>query len=62
MELYIQVAFWLGVLAMVINIFTLMCAEFPIIKKETLGLKVGQVLISSGFLVWAGFLLFAQGV
>lgn len=58
MELYIQVSFWMGLIALILNLLVLMAADFPIVKKETIGLKTAQVFIGSAFVVWAGFLLY----
>ena len=58
METYIQVSFWIGVVALVVNMMLLAGVKYPKQKTETLGEKVVQILIGSGFLVWAGCLLF----
>jgi hypothetical protein len=60
METYIQVSFWLGITALVINMIRIAAVDYPNPKVETLGGKVFEVLINAGFLVWAGFLLFSN--
>jgi len=59
METYITVSFWMGVVAIVINLIVLMGGEFPRVRKETVGMKTVQVLIGGAFAVWAGFLIYA---
>lgn len=60
MELYITVSFWLGVFCLVVNLLSLATCKFPSVKEETVGMKTAQVLIGTGFAVWAGFLLYAN--
>tara|TARA_R110002126_G_C10105849_1_gene466726 strand:- start:235 stop:417 length:183 start_codon:yes stop_codon:yes gene_type:complete len=60
MELYIQVSFWMGIFALVVNMISIAVIDYPKSKVETLGQKIFQILICSGFLVWAGFLLFSN--
>lgn len=59
METYITVSFWLGVFALVVNLLTMMMAEFPRHERETLGARVGKTIIGAGFVVWAGMLIYA---
>ncbi len=58
METYIQVSFWLGLFAVVVNIIKISSVNYPKTKVETLGFKVAEVLSTSAFVAWAGFLLF----
>jgi hypothetical protein len=59
METYITVSFWMGVFAIVVNLLRLMGDNLPKVKTETVGQITVTVLISTGFAIWAGFLLFA---
>jgi hypothetical protein len=58
-ETYIIVSFWMSVVALVINLIVLMGGDFPIVKKQTVGMKTAEVLIGGAFAVWAGFLIYA---
>ena len=60
METYIQVSFWLGIAALVVNMISIVAIDYPKQKEETLGQKIFQILIGAGFLVWSGFLLFSN--
>jgi hypothetical protein len=59
METYVQVSFWFGILGLLINIISMAVSDFPIQKSESLGQKTAIVLVSAGFVGWAGFLLFS---
>ncbi|WVH05501.1 hypothetical protein HHKILHMN_00021 [Vibrio phage vB_VpaS_PGA] len=58
METYVTVSFWMGVFALVINLLCILCVDYPKTKQETLGMKLFQVLVGGGFVVWAGFLIY----
>lgn len=58
MELYVQVSFWLGVTAIVINILGLMVLEYPRQETRTLGKQVAAILGGGAFVIWAGIILF----
>jgi hypothetical protein len=60
METYIQVSFWLGVAALVINMLLIAAVDYPKAKVETLGQKIFQIIIGGAFVVWSGFLLFGN--
>lgn len=57
METYVTVSFWLGVLALLINIGTLLVVKFPIFVEESLSVRVGKTIAGLTFTVWAGILL-----
>ena len=59
MELYVQVSFWMGVLAFVINMLCILSIEYPRKKTETIGEKLFAVIVGGGFVVWSGFILFS---
>ncbi len=58
METYITVSFWIGVLGIVIRLGYMIVADYPRKKTESLGECVAIALISAGFVVWAGILLY----
>jgi hypothetical protein len=60
METYIQVSFWIGVAALVINMLLIAAVDYPKAKMETLGQKIFQIIIGGAFVVWSGFLLFGN--
>jgi hypothetical protein len=60
METYIQVSFWLGVFALVINMLLIAHEDYPKAKVETLGGKLFQIIIGGAFVVWSGVLLFSN--
>jgi hypothetical protein len=60
METYIQVSFWLGIVALVINMLLIAAVDYPKPKVETLGQKIFQIIIGGAFVVWSGFLLFGN--
>jgi hypothetical protein len=60
METYIQVSFWMGIFALVVNMIAIAVVDYPKAKIETLGQKIFQILVCVGFLVWGGALLFIK--
>jgi hypothetical protein len=60
METYIQVSFWIGIVALVINMLLIAAVDYPKSKVETLGQKIFQIIIGGAFVVWSGFLLFGN--
>jgi|14BtaG_2_1085337.scaffolds.fasta_scaffold22662_5 hypothetical protein len=58
MEMYITVGFYIGIIALVINLLSLLVVDYPKTKKETIGEKLFQIIVGGGFVVWAGFLLY----
>ena len=44
METYIQVSFWLGIAALVINMLLIAAVDYPKAKVETLGQKIFQMV------------------
>lgn len=59
MELYIKVSFWMGIVALGLNLLSLMLEEYPKTRRETVGFKTVQVLVGGAFVAWSGYLLYA---
>lgn len=59
MEMYITISFWMGIFAITVNMIRLMAGNLPKVRTDTVGGITAHVLVSIGFAVWAGFLLFA---
>ena len=59
MKLYIQISFWIGVLAFVVRIIEMAAVTWPK-KREpmTLGMHVATTILGIGFTIWCGILLF----
>ncbi len=55
---YVTVSFYLGLIASVIRTLVMACVEYPRKRSVNLGEDVAGSLLSIGFLVWAGILLF----
>ena len=58
METYITVGFYLGLVALAINLLSLLVVEYPREKTETIGEKLFSIIVGIGFIVWAGILLY----
>ena len=58
METYITVGFYLGLVALAINLLSLLVVEYPREKTETIGEKLFSIIVRIGFIVWAGILLY----
>ena len=58
METYITVSFWMMVVAMMLRLFIVSTANYPRVEEKKLGAEIVGILISAGFIVWAGILLF----
>jgi hypothetical protein len=58
MEIYVTVAFYLGLLGLVINLTSLLVIEYPRNRKETIGEKLFIIIIGIAFCVWSGVLLY----
>lgn len=60
MELYIKVSFWMMLFSLIIRVITMAVRTWPHQKQETLGEYVGATILSMGFLVWAGIVLWIR--
>lgn len=60
MELYVKVSFWIGVFALLVRVITLSVRSWPHTKTETLGEFVGLTILSLGFTIWAGIVLWVR--
>lgn len=60
METYVTVAFWMGVVGVVINTSVMAVVEWPRTHKESLGAMVAKTLLGAGFTIWAGMVLYAR--
>ena len=58
MELYITVAFWIGVVGLVVRLFVIGFGSYPRIDSKSIGNDVFIFILSASFTLWAGFLLF----
>lgn len=58
MEDFIFVLFWLYIITIVLNMLTLGFAHFPIKREDTIGSVLFRILVSVGFAVWAGILIY----
>ncbi len=58
---FIFISFWLYIVSIVLNMLNLGFASFPIKREDTIGNVLFRILVSVGFAVWAGFLLYVQG-
>ncbi|CAH9014060.1 hypothetical protein VP455E521_P0093 [Vibrio phage 455E52-1] len=58
METYIQVQFWLGILAFVLNVIVMAVKDFPYTQTKTIGNQLAGMIVSGVLTVWAAYLLF----
>jgi hypothetical protein len=58
MRTYILISFWIGIVGMVIRVLIMAVREYPYKKTVSLGEEVAGCLLSLGFIIWAGLLLF----
>ncbi len=58
MELYIQVAFWLGIVGILLRAFMISNLSYPRTSTATIGQDMTTTLVQIVFVVWAGFLLY----
>ena len=59
MELYIKVGFWIGVIAIALRLCMIATQTYPRDENHSLGHDVAFIFLQTGFVVWAGILLFA---
>lgn len=58
MELYVTVGFWMGLVALIINICILAGADLPRTKIEKQGEVTVRVILGAFFVFWSGSLIF----
>ena len=58
MELYVTVGFWMGLVALIINLFILAGSDLPRTKVEKQGEVIVRVIIGGFFVFWSGSLIF----
>ena len=58
METYVTVSFWMMIVALIIRLLVLSVASYPRTEEKTIGGDIVTIIISIGFIVWAGFLLY----
>lgn len=57
MELYVQVAFWIGVIGIVFRLVSMIFLKYPTKIETTFGEETAYLFISIGFVFLAGRLL-----
>lgn len=60
MELYIQVAFWIHLIAVGVRAVNICVCTYPRVEKNSIGADMITLLLGIGFATWAGFLLYAS--
>lgn len=60
MELYIKVSFWMMLIVMILRLFILNGSEYPRTEEKTIGAEIVGIFISTGFILWSGFLLYGS--
>lgn len=60
MELYIKVQFWITLITIFIRCLAMGLLSWPHKKEITLGEYIGSVIVSLGFLIWAGIVLWVH--
>lgn len=57
MELFVKVVFWMGVVSFILRIITMGVREWPHVQSKSLGMFVGETLLSAAFTIWAAAVL-----
>lgn len=60
MELFVQVAFWMYVIAAGLRAILICNASYPRTVNNSIGEDVLSLLIGIGFAIWTGVLVFAR--
>ena len=58
-DTYLQVAFWLGIIGLVIRSIYV-CGEYPRVQKTSLGQDIFTLILAGLFFAWVCFLRFGQ--
>jgi hypothetical protein len=57
METFVLVMFWIEVVAFILGLIVMSTKTFPYNRKETIGSATAKLILTAGFVFWAGFLL-----
>jgi hypothetical protein len=57
MELFVKVAFWMGIARVVLWLIVISTSAYPRPTKNSLGSDVATLIVAISFAVWSGYLV-----